>query len=94
MDLGFSRRKAAQSRQNRTDPALATLLATLAARQALSPTARREAEAARDCESGSVLQHKAGLFVPAQTKCRHTRMNVGSFNTHAAKLLVSEGTEK
>jgi hypothetical protein len=91
MDMGFARRSRTTKAIRKDEPELASLLATLAARQALSPTARAQSNTAQS-EVGAVLPGKVHVFAPQRG--RKLTAPAGSFNEAAASALVTGDKDK
>ena len=94
MDLGFSRRHQANRPAFRQDIELASLLASLATRQALSPTARQVTAACQNSANMPAQKVKADLFVPGKAVHSARHIGAGSFNPAAASLLVTGEKQK
>jgi hypothetical protein len=91
MDLSFARKFRQTKAVRKDEPELASLLATLAARQALSPTARAQSDTVRD-EAGAVLPCKVHVFAPQRGL--KAPAPAGSFNEAAASALVTGEKDK
>ena len=91
MDLGFARRQRTPLRGNDTAASLATLLANLSARQAVSQTARVQAMlSALSTETDKIIHPAMALFVTTDDfKMRKTYR--ASFNPVVAAAIVTAG---
>ena len=85
MDLSFARNRRQTKAVRKDEPELASLLATLAARQALSPTARAQSDTVQNGQ-GAILPCKVDVFAPQRS--RRAEASAGSFNEAAASALV------
>jgi hypothetical protein len=89
MDLGFARRRASRSTSTATLE-LASLLAEVAARQAVSPTAQANALAERDRDHLVSRHPEIERFAPRADR-QQIANNVSSFSPDAADVIVTLG---
>ncbi|MFM9853328.1 MAG: hypothetical protein ACKVOJ_11065 [Sphingomonadaceae bacterium] len=86
MDLGFARRRAATNRQTQDSLDLATLLAEIAARQSVSPTAQAMS-AIETGSPGTIAAHPETEFFAPRHGVKANQKSVASFSPEVASAM-------
>ena len=89
MDLSFARRLRCQKTGLQASTTLARLLAELSARQAVSPTALAQMQAAPTQESTAADHPEIAQFAPSNAR-QATASRVGSFNIEIAEAILTQ----
>jgi hypothetical protein len=86
MDLGFARRRTAKNRQTQDSLDLATLLAEIAARQAMTPTAQATSQAGSLPSPADAAHPETECFAPRSDRKTNVSM-ISSFSPEVASAM-------